>query len=289
MAKFDVPFRHIYYPFTNSPNAMLDEGYRERNREAWNEAAEVHRKGRDVDYSEAFKDPEYSVLDSTLTALLDGLSLTGARIAQLGCNDGRELFSIVNRFGGSGVGFDISDDFIAEAERTQGSTGLDCSFVRTDVLTIQPGDNGPFDMVLFTAGALAWYHDLEPLFTIAAGLLGPGGHIVIYEIHPATNMLGCKEEKEYDPDHPALPVHSYFRNEPWVENDGADYIGGTIYESKTFTSFSHQVSDLVNAVVRSGLEITEFREYPHDVTPHFGEVEKDGGFPLSYSLVAMKS
>jgi len=94
---------------------MKTDNYSEKNREAWNEAASVHRKNRKVDYRVLFKNKNYSMLDTTLSSLLNKISLSGRTVAQLCCNNGRELLSIVNTKGATGVGFDISDEFIAEA------------------------------------------------------------------------------------------------------------------------------------------------------------------------------
>ena len=87
---------------------MSIKNYAERNREAWNEAAGVHRKSRKIDYKEKFKDRYFCVLDGTLSSLLKKRSLEGGVVAQLCCNDGSELLSIVNIMGAAGVGFDIS-------------------------------------------------------------------------------------------------------------------------------------------------------------------------------------
>lgn len=74
---------------------MKIDNYSEKNREAWNEAAGVHKKNRKVDYTVLFKNKNYSVLDSTLSSLLNKISLSGRAVAQLCCNNGRELLSIV--------------------------------------------------------------------------------------------------------------------------------------------------------------------------------------------------
>lgn len=42
------------------------------------------------------------------------------------------------------------------------------------------------------------------------------------------------------------------------------YISGD-YESKTYTSFSHSVSSIINSIIKSDMDITLFREYDYDV------------------------
>ena len=96
---------------------MSIKNYAEKNREAWNEAAGVHGKSRKIDYKEKFKDRNFSVLDGTLSSLLKKIPLEGGVVAQLCCNDGRELLSIINIMGAAGVGFDISDELLLRQKK----------------------------------------------------------------------------------------------------------------------------------------------------------------------------
>ncbi|MCZ2846333.1 MAG: methyltransferase domain-containing protein [Candidatus Bathyarchaeota archaeon] len=264
------------------------ENYSEKNREAWNEAAGIHKKNRKINYCEQFKDKNFSTLDDTLSSLLKKIPLNGKNIAQLCCNNGRELLSIVNTAGATGVGFDISDEFIAEAIGIVKSANLNCQFVRTDINHLTDKYNNNFDLVLFTAGALTWFYDLEKLFQLVGRLLKSEGYLVIYEIHPFTNLLAMKDEPFYDPKNPYKIVYNYFRNDPWIKNTGADYIGKTTYKSKTFTSFAHKISDIITAIGSNEFAIKEFIEYPHDVSAGFENLEKNQMVPLSYTIIGRK-
>lgn len=42
-------------------------------------------------------------------------------------------------------------------------------------------------------------------------------------------------------------------------------MAGGEYESKTFISFSHFISQFINSVIRAGLSITQFDEFDYDV------------------------
>ncbi|GAF72857.1 unnamed protein product [marine sediment metagenome] len=268
---------------------MKTDNYSEKNREAWNEAASVHRKNRKVDYMVLFKNKNYSALDTTLSSLLNKISLSGRAVAQLCCNNGRELLSIVNTTGATGVGFDISDEFIAEASIIAKSTNLDCRFIRTNIYDLNAEYDNTFDLILFTAGALTWFHDLGKLFKIVKRLLKPEGYLVIYEIHPFTNLLAWKDEPDYELSNPYKIAYKYFRDTPWIDNNGADYIGKTTYKSKTFTSFAHKLSDIITAIVSNEIIVKEFTEYPHDVSAALEGLEKDKIVPLSYTILGQKS
>ena len=275
--------------FIRGKKYMKTDNYSEKNREAWNEAASVHKKNRKVDYTVLFKNKNYSMLDSTLSSLLNKISLSGRTVAQLCCNNGRELLSIVNTTGATGVGFDISDEFIAEASAIVKSTNLNCRFVRTNIYDLNAEYDNTFDLILFTAGALTWFHDLGRLFGLVGRMLKPEGYLVIYEIHPFTNLLALKDEPAYEAESPYKIVYQYFRNDPWVSDTGADYIGKTTYKSKTFTSFAHKLSDIIMAICSNEIIIKEFTEYPHDVSAALEGLEKDKIIPLSYTILGQKS
>ncbi|MBA7592407.1 hypothetical protein ES708_34588 [subsurface metagenome] len=236
-----------------------------------------------------FKNKNYSALDTTLSSLLNKISLSGRAVAQLCCNNGRELLSIVNTTGATGVGFDISDEFIAEASIIAKSTNLDCRFIRTNIYDLNAEYDNTFDLILFTAGALTWFHDLGKLFKIVKRLLKPEGYLVIYEIHPFTNLLAWKDEPDYELSNPYKIAYKYFRDTPWIDNNGADYIGKTTYKSKTFTSFAHKLSDIITAIVSNEIIVKEFTEYPHDVSAALEGLEKDKIVPLSYTILGQKS
>lgn len=265
------------------------ENYSERNREAWDEAASVHRKNRKINYRELFKNKNYSVLDTTLSSLLKKIPLHGKNVAQLCCNNGRELFSIVNTMGASGVGFDISGEFITEAKEIAKLAKLECRFVRTNLYHLTAEHDHIFDLVFFTAGALTWFHNLEKLFQLVGRLLKSEGYLVIYEIHPFTNLLAMKDEPLYDPKNPYKIAYNYFRNDLWISNTGADYIGKTTYKSKTFTSFAHKISDIITAIGSNEIVIKEFIEYPHDISAGFEDLEKNQMIPLSYTIIGRKT
>ena len=79
--------------------------------------------------------------------------------------------------------------------------------------------------------------------------------------------------------------HTYFTNEPWIENNGMGYISGE-YASKTFTSFSHSVSDIVNNAITNDMDIRLLREYDHDIG--LSDAYDYKGLPLSMLLMAVK-
>ena len=67
----------------------------EKNREAWNEAMLYHQKARNNSLHEGFKNSDFTTLDRDCDEILFGklneIDLKDKLIAQLPCNNGREL------------------------------------------------------------------------------------------------------------------------------------------------------------------------------------------------------
>jgi len=260
----------------------------EANRKAWNEVLPFHRKGRRIDLHKEFARPGFSVLDEIITAKLKEIGLDGKTVAQPCCNNGRELLSLINLGAKSGVGFDLSGAFIGEANELKNIAGLNCTFIETNVLDIGELYMGKFDMVFITIGALCWLPDLKKFFEIVYRILRDGGDLVIYEEHPFIYTLAMDGDKEYDPDLPMMPVHSYFRSDPWSDA-GLDYYGNAEYEAVVHYSFTQKFSDILNPIVKSGFLPREMQEYPHDISNGFRHIENERILPLSYMLHCEKS
>jgi SAM-dependent methyltransferase len=258
------------------------------NREAWNQATLVHQKARKNSLKDKFKEKGFSTLDEIATVKLNEISLKDKDVAQLCCNNGRELLSILNMGAKSGVGFDLSDEAVKEAHELTNIAGLKCEFVRTDVYDIGKKYHNRFDLIYISIGALYWLPDLNRFFGIVNKLLRLHGTLLIYEEHPFTYMLGTDSDEEFDPDDPTKLIFSYFRTEPWTDDTGIDYIGKTVYKSKPNYGFTQKFSDIINAIAGNGFIITELLEYRHDISNTFDHLKNNDIIPLCYTLQAVK-
>lgn len=260
----------------------------ESNREAWNEAMDYHLRGYKIDYKEEFKTGKYCGLDDIPKNKLLEIGLEGKHIAQINCNNGKDLLSILNLGGKSGVGFDISDKAIAFANELADVSGLDAEFVRTDVYDIGEEYNDKFDLVVITIGVFVWLPDLKKLFNIMSRIMKKGATIFIYEIHPITDVFAYPGDKNYDPDHAFNPELSYFKSESTSYNSGIDYISGVDYEGKTTYEFNHPISEIINCMIQNEIQIREFNEYEDDISGGLAHLEKEHKLPLSYLLIGKK-
>ena len=263
--------------------------YTEANREAWNEAIVIHRKGAKINLFEEFKRPGYSTLDDIITEKLKMIGLDNKSICQVCCNNGRELLSIINLGAKDGVGFDISDEAVSEANQLRDIAGLKCEFVRGDIYDIGNKYGNKFDLVFFSIGALCWLPDLDRLFKIVADMLKDNGILLIYELHPITYLFAAPGEKDFDQENPLKVCNPYFQSEPIVSSEGFDYVGKTIYKAKPSFDFLHTFGNILTSIANSGITIEEVTEYNHDISDLFEHLGPESNIPLSYTLVGKKA
>ncbi len=259
------------------------------NRAAWNEVTPYHMKARGDDFLRKIEDPNYSALDKIITDKLNEIGIKGKSVAQICCNNGREAISLRNMGAEKVIGFDISDEAIEEARKLNKLTGKRCRFVRADVYDIDEIYFNQFDIVFITIGSLAWLPDLPGFFQIVSNMLKPSGHLVIYEMHSFAYVFPCIDDPDYDPQNPYNVTYSYFRKEAWANNDGIDYLGGEKYEGKTNYSYTQTLSDIINPIIKSGMTLREFLEYPHDISNIYEFFEKEQKLPLCFILIASKN
>jgi len=254
------------------------------NIEAWNEAAPIHRKQNHARDLENVRKPDFSCLDAVETKRLEALGIVGKDVAQVCCNNGRELLSVKLMGAGRCVGFDGAPGFIDDARELAEAASANVEFVCTDIYDIDPKFHQSFDLVTITIGVLGWMPDLKVFFKVVAGLIKPGGALFIYEQHPILDMIEPAEA-----DAPIVWELSYFNKDGYVETDGLDYYGGETYDAKPVTSFTHTMSDIVMAGIEHGLQVEHFEEFPHHISNTWWNVEHSKiGLPMCYTMVCRK-
>lgn len=260
--------------------------YIKNNKAAWEETFE-HRRPNwgDVNYKILMSE-KLPFLIADVICELEKTDLKGKTIAQFCCNNGRELLSMMQLNPSYGVGFDIAENIIEQAKETARKANIiNCDFVATDIIDIDESYYNKFDFIFFTIGAITWFKDLTLLFEKVSKCLKSKGILFINDFHPFMNMLPLPNEDGFDEKNLNRITYSYFRKEPWIENTGMGYISPQ-YESKTFTSFSHTLSDIVNSIITAGIAIKKLNEYSYDIGMTNAYDSK--GYPLSFILLAQK-
>jgi len=263
--------------------------YIETNKAAWEEAFDNRKPNWGDDNHIRLKKEKYAFFDTDMKDLVSGLDVKGKSIAQFCCNNGRELLSLVyDGEAAYGIGFDIAENILNQAKQTAKNAGIEnCEFVNCNLLEIHEKYFDSFDIILFTIGALCWFQDLIQLFEKAGKCLKNGGLLLINDGHPVINMLSFPGEDDFDSDHPTRLANSYFRKEPWIGNNGMCYMS-IEYESKTFTDYSHTMSDIINALSVNKMKTVRLNEYDYDIGQIGSDFYDGKGVPLSYILVAEK-
>lgn len=256
------------------------------NKAAWEEAFEHRHDGWGDDNYKRLLEERLPFFCADAAEELELMDLRNKSIAQFCCNNGRELLSLMQLGPQKGIGFDIAQNIIKQADNTAQKAGIhNCRFVACNILDIDEKYRSHFDFILFTIGAITWFEDLKPLFKKVSDCLKPGGTVFIHDFHPVMNMLPMPGEPDFDEKRLDRIAYSYFRAEPWIENEGMGYMSKQ-YKSKTFTSFSHTMSSIINAIICSKLTIAKLREFDYDIG--LTSAYDGKGLPLSYILIAQK-
>lgn len=262
--------------------------YIDSNKEAWEEAFDNRSEGWGEDIPDRIKNETYPFFQPEMIDALKKYELKNKTIAQFCCNNGRELLSLVKNSGaGEGFGFDIAENQTDFANKKAEELGINCEFIPINILDIGKEYYNRFDLILITVGAISWFKNLGDFFSVVSKCLTGNGVLIINEMHPLTNMFGAEGEVEFDASEPAKLVNSYFKKE-WIDNSGIYYLTKKRYESKTFTSYTHSFSKIINTICKSGLDITGLDEFDHDVSDLFTDLDSKE-IPLSFILEAVKN
>ncbi len=228
--------------------------YREANRALWNvwTRINVESKFYDVD---AFAAGRGRDLDPI--ARVGPGDVRGKSLLHLQCHFGMDTI----RWAGHGAtvtGMDFSEEAITTARTLAARMGVPATFVHSDVYELPTKLEGRFDVVFTSHGVLSWLPDLERWAQVIAHFLAPGGVFYIVEAHPVMYMFNDRLTE------PALRLlYPYFQGpEPIREEQTGCYSTPDAPIKSVEHVWLHTMSDIVGSLVRAGLRIASFEEYP---------------------------
>ena len=263
------------------------EKYIEGNKAAWEEAFDNRAVSWGADIVARVQNEDYPFFHEEMKMVFKRRNLAGKTVGQFCCSNGRELLSLVKSGkAAKGVGFDIAENQVKFANEKALELGLPCTFTAVNIYDIDDRYKEQFDVVIITIGALCWFKDLNLFFKIVAMCMKPGAEIIINEQHPCTNMIAAADEDLYDPAHPLECKYSYFEHE-WFGNEGMYYMTGKSYPSKTFTDYTHSMSEIISGMCSNSIVITGMQEFDHDISSGFESINKRG-YPLSLIIEGRK-
>ena len=257
----------------------------ETNRQAWNLRAEVHKSSAFYDV-ERWKKGATSLNEIELREVGD---VTGKKLLHLQCHFGQDTLSWA-RLGARVTGCDFSDKAIEYARQLAREGDVDARFVCCNVYDLPQHLKGKFDIVFSSYGVIGWLPDLDPWAAVVAHFVRKGGFFYLAEFHPVVWMLDEKMEFIKYPYHNAGVIES--------EQTGtyADRYAGIEY---TEYGWNHGLSEVINALLRHGLQLEFLNEYPYSPYDCFDKTVRgaDGYYriqglenkiPMVFSLKASK-
>ncbi len=235
-----------------------DSDERQTNREAWDAWTSIN-------FASEFYDVEgfvqgaarrRSAMDALEAELLGDVS--GQSLLHLQCHFGMDTLTQARR-GAQVTGVDFSSEAIGRARALARRIGQrDARFVESDIYRLPEVLDGHFDVVFTSLGVLGWLDDLPRWAEIVAHFLRPGGRFVILEGHPLAWIF---DDERTDPD--LRVAYSYFEAAEalLIEQDRVYSDPETPVETRTF-EWSHSLREILGSLLRAGLTIEHFDEYP---------------------------
>ena len=261
------------------------QSYFAANRESWNKRTGVHKDSDFYDL-ETFKKGASSLNKIELEGLGDVKEKT---LLHLQCHFGMDTMSW-EREGAIVTGADLSDDAINLAKEIATELNLKAKFICCNVYDLQQHLDEKFDIVFTSYGTIGWLPDLDKWAQLIAYYLKPGGIFYITDFHPTLWMMD--ENFEH--------IKYYYFNTLVIEEEtsGTYTDRNAPIRSKEY-SWNHPFSEIFTALIKNGLTIKEFNEYPFSPYNCFNNMEQgddkmwrikgmDEKMPMLYSIKAVK-
>ena len=239
--------------------------YLEMNRIGWDRRVKAHIDSAFYDV-EGFLAGKTSLREIELNELR---GVAGRSLLHLQCHFGLDSLSWA-RLGANCTGVDISPVAIEQARGLALKTGHDARFVCSDVYAFNRGAVDRYDIVFTSYGAICWLPDLDRWAEVVSSNLSVGGIFYMVEFHPIYDLLAG---------------YSYFTTGvPDVEEVGTYTENGADVLAK-LAIWTHPLSSVVNALVKSGIQIERLNEFPFSPYNCFDGMEErsPGRFYLSHS------
>lgn len=234
--------------------------YFEANRLSWNKRTGVHKDSRFYDLA-AFKAGR-----SSLNKIeLEGLgNVKGKSLLHLQCHFGMDTMSWA-REGATVTGADLSDAAIDLARSVNDELGLDTKFICCNLYDLKDHLDEKFDIVFTSYGTIGWLPDLDKWAAIVSHFLKPGGIFYMVDFHPVLWMM--------DEQFQQIKYH-YFNTELIAEEISGTYTDRDAPIRSTEYSWNHPFSEILNALIKHGLTIHQFDEYPFSCYNCFNNLEQ---------------
>jgi len=248
---------------------MVD--FHEANRIRWEHAASNYKVRRGDGWRRCLDDPTLGLEGNTLQ-LIDRFvgSLSGKRVCVLASGDNWAAFALAG-LGAHVTSVDFSQEQLNVAAARAEELGLSIEFIQADITKLTPIKANQFDFACSIRGVMVWIASLEKYYTEVFRILKPNGVFILYDIHPFGRPWNDYPE-------PLQMKKTYFETGPIESQYNPDTVEshtqhGELPPEKqsnllTVFNFHWTISDLLNAMIESGLELKYVGEEP-DTDPSF--------------------
>ncbi len=262
-----------------------EDNYIAINRQSWNNRVQSHMNSDFYDL-DGFLQGNTSLNSIELELLGD---IKNKQILHLQCHFGQDSLSL-GRLGAHVTGVDLSDKAVESAIELANKTKIDANFICSDIYELPKCLDKQFDIVFTSYGTIGWLPDLDKWAKIVAKYLKPGGKFVFVEFHPVVWM--------FDDDFEKIAYH-YFNKEVIIESETGSYADKTADLSQEYVMWNHSMSDVVNSLIKNGLEINSLDEFDYSPYNCFNKTEEfkpnkfrikhlDNKIPMVFAIVATK-
>lgn len=261
------------------------KNYIEVNRQSWNNRTETHLKSEFYDLDNFLKGKN-SLNDIELNLLGD---IHGKSILHLQCHFGQDTISL-GRLGANVTGVDLSDKAIESARQIAKDIHSDATFICCDIYDLPNHLDDTFDIVFTSYGTIGWLPDLDKWANVVSRYLKPSGQFVFVEFHPVVWMFDDNFEKI---------AYRYFNSGAIIETQSGTYADKEADLTVTDISWNHSISEVLNSLIKNGLQIDSFNEFDYSPYNCFNKTTEsepgkyrikhlDDKIPMVYSIAATR-
>ena len=265
------------------------ERYYRANLRRWDELVDVHLRSEEYNIR-GFMEGETSLHSLELEALGD---VSGRKLLHLQCHFGLDTISWA-RQGADVTGVDFSENAIQLARHLAERLRTPANFICSDLYDLLKVLSEEYDIVYTSYGVINWIHDITRWAEIVSHFLRPGGTFFMAEFHP---LMWIFEQEGAD----LIVKYSYWHSdEPqFFETVGSYADRDAVLENVGNYEWAHPLGDVLNALIKAGLTLTEVKEYPFSVDEIYPNMvtgedgyrkfkREDYQLPLMFSVKAVK-
>lgn len=262
-----------------------EDHYIEINKESWNNKTDLHFESDFYDVK-GFLNGQTSLNELEMGMLG---AIENKRILHLQCHFGQDTISLA-RMGATVTGVDFSDKAINIAKDLATKDNTPATFICCDIYDLPQHLDEKFDIVYTSYGTIGWLPDLDKWAKIIVQFLKPNGKFIFVEFHPVVWMFDDNFESI---------AYNYFNKGAIIETLSGTYANKEAAIAQSYVMWNHSLSEVVNSLIKNGLEITTLDEFdysPYNCFKHTLEVEPrkyriqhlDNKIPMVYAIEAIK-